>query len=166
MIRLVPDPVVVASAGPLPSATLHETTVLFRHECRNTINDRVRRNNCQEIISGHVVPGAFIRDSLRSAWRTNASAPTVKAKIAEQEVRLLVDSGTGGLLVYRSRQRAGGNNSISIRMLQYPPLRAEGLIKIRGTTELRSDCEHSRSEPYSLNSDRKESSSMWLSRAR
>jgi hypothetical protein len=26
MIRLVPDPVVVASTGPLPSATLHETT--------------------------------------------------------------------------------------------------------------------------------------------
>ena len=28
MIRMVPDPVVVASAGPLPSATLHETTVV------------------------------------------------------------------------------------------------------------------------------------------
>jgi len=27
LIRLVPDPVVVASAGPLPSATLHESTV-------------------------------------------------------------------------------------------------------------------------------------------
>jgi predicted aspartyl protease len=31
---------------------------------------------------------------------------SVKAKIAGQEVRLLVDSGTGGLLVYRNRLRA------------------------------------------------------------
>jgi predicted aspartyl protease len=30
---------------------------------------------------------------------------SVKAKIAEQEVRLLVDSGTGGVLVYRNRLR-------------------------------------------------------------
>jgi len=30
MIRLFPDPVVVASAGPLPSATLHETAASFR----------------------------------------------------------------------------------------------------------------------------------------
>ncbi len=112
MIRLVPDPVVVASAGPLPSATLHETTASFRHECRNTINDRVRRNNCQEIISGHVVPDAFVRGSLRIAWRTNESAPTVKAKIAEQEVRsirepedclsIAIGSGPGGTTPYQS----------------------------------------------------------------
>jgi hypothetical protein len=108
MIRLVPDPVVVASAGPLPSATLHETTVSFRHECRNNINDRVRRNNCQEIISGHVVPDAFVRGSLRIAWRTHSSAPTVKAKIAGQEVRLLVDSGTGDCLSIATGSGPGG----------------------------------------------------------
>ena len=34
--QAVPDPVVVASAGPLPSATLHETAVSFRHECLDT----------------------------------------------------------------------------------------------------------------------------------
>src|SRR5206468_4731241 len=31
---------------------------------------------------------------------------SVRARIAGQEVRLLVDSGTGGLLVYRNRLRA------------------------------------------------------------
>jgi len=36
MIRLFPDPVVVASTGPLPSATLHETAASFRHECLDT----------------------------------------------------------------------------------------------------------------------------------
>jgi hypothetical protein len=49
LIRLVPDPVVVASMGPLPSATLHETAASFRHECLNTINDRTHGNRCQEI---------------------------------------------------------------------------------------------------------------------
>jgi len=47
MIRLFPDPVVVASAGPLPSATLHETTVV-RHECR-TYHDRPRWSRCQQV---------------------------------------------------------------------------------------------------------------------
>ncbi len=36
MIRLFPDPVVVASTGPLPSATLHETAASFKHECLDT----------------------------------------------------------------------------------------------------------------------------------
>ena len=36
MIRLFPDPVVVASTGPLPSATLHETAASFRHEYLDT----------------------------------------------------------------------------------------------------------------------------------
>jgi hypothetical protein len=49
LIRLVPDPVVVASMGPLPSATLHETAVSFRHQCLNTFNDRTHGNRCQEI---------------------------------------------------------------------------------------------------------------------
>jgi predicted aspartyl protease len=36
---------------------------------------------------------------------------SVKAKIAGQEVRLLVDSGTGGLLVYRNRLRTAPNQT-------------------------------------------------------
>lgn len=50
MIRLVPDPVVVASAGPLPSATLHETAVPFRHESLNTSTISGSSQGCQEII--------------------------------------------------------------------------------------------------------------------
>jgi len=49
LIRLVPDPVVVASMGPLPSATLHETAASFRHECLNTFHDRTHGKYCQEI---------------------------------------------------------------------------------------------------------------------
>ena len=50
MIRLFPDPVVVASAGPLPSATLHETAALFRHECLDTFTIGKGDGRCQEII--------------------------------------------------------------------------------------------------------------------
>src|SRR5215831_15400248 len=49
MIRLFPDPVVVASAGPLPSATLHE----IRHCSGNdagTTNHRPQHRLCQEIL--------------------------------------------------------------------------------------------------------------------
>jgi hypothetical protein len=38
-------------------------------------------------------------------FETQVPYLSVKAKIAGQEVRLLVDSGTGGLLVYRNRLR-------------------------------------------------------------
>jgi len=47
MIRLFPDPVVVASAGPLPSATLHETTVV-QYESR-TDEDRTGGHCCQQV---------------------------------------------------------------------------------------------------------------------
>src|SRR5262252_1515519 len=48
MIRLFPDPVVVASAGPLPSATLHETTVV-QYESR-TDEDRTGGHCCQQVM--------------------------------------------------------------------------------------------------------------------
>lgn len=38
-------------------------------------------------------------------FETQVPYLSMKAKIAGQEVRLLVDSGTGGLLVYRNRLR-------------------------------------------------------------
>jgi hypothetical protein len=63
MIRLVPDPVVVASAGPLPSATLHETAVPFRHECLNIFNDRMVGERCQGLL---VVIGCPTRPALAS----------------------------------------------------------------------------------------------------
>jgi hypothetical protein len=48
MIRLFPDPVVVASAGPLPSATLHEIRLHSGTNARTTY-DRTLRRTCQEI---------------------------------------------------------------------------------------------------------------------
>jgi len=39
---MVPDPVVVASAGPLPSATLHETTAVPAR-MRERIHDKARQ---------------------------------------------------------------------------------------------------------------------------
>src|SRR5450755_2792818 len=71
-IRLVPDPVVVASMGPLPSATLHETAASFRHECLNTINDRTHGNRCQEI--NFREPSRIRRRFGCFRWRPCASA--------------------------------------------------------------------------------------------
>jgi len=61
MIRLVPDPVVVASAGPLPSATLHETAASFQHECRNSLTIGWAAGPCQAINSSRIAPDAFVR---------------------------------------------------------------------------------------------------------
>src|SRR5579862_3304590 len=55
MIRLFPDPVVVASAGPLPSATLHEIRlVLARMPGHSTIRASRRRVK-KEISSPYAV---------------------------------------------------------------------------------------------------------------
>jgi len=139
MIRLVPDPVVVASAGPLPSATLHETTASFRHECRNTINDRVRRNNCQEIISGHVVPGRIRPGSLRIA--DECVRPYGKGK----------DRRTGGPLTSRWGNRriaclsqlvAGWGEQLHINPnASISTAAGGGTHQNTRTTEVRSDCE-------------------------
>ena len=56
MIRLFPDPVVVASTGPLPSATLHETAASFRHECLDTFTIGKGDGRCQEIMRQHRRP--------------------------------------------------------------------------------------------------------------
>ncbi len=42
-----PDPVVVASSGPLPSATLHETTAYLRCNNLSASNDRAAKRPCQ-----------------------------------------------------------------------------------------------------------------------
>jgi hypothetical protein len=54
----------------------------------------------QKIIFGPITAG-----EKAIHFETQVPYLSVKAKIAGQEVRLLVDSGTGGLLVYRNRLR-------------------------------------------------------------
>jgi hypothetical protein len=50
---------------------------------------------------------------------------SVKARIDGQEVGLLVDSGLGDCLSFATGCGPRRNNSMSIRMLQYPPLGIE-----------------------------------------
>src|ERR1035437_708685 len=72
MIRLVPDPVVVASTGPLPSATLHEITASFRHECRNALNDRTGEERCQGLMPGGYT--SLLR-APSGLWRCHSFSP-------------------------------------------------------------------------------------------
>ncbi len=67
MIRLFPDPVVVASAGPIPSATLHEIR-LSRQRCRNTSTIGRRRRSVKPLLITQRLCLSLLGDLLLPAW--------------------------------------------------------------------------------------------------
>ena len=69
-----------------------------------------------------VVFGPIAASAKSIHFETQNPYLSVKAKIEGQEVRLLVDSGTGGLLVYRNRLRTAQEQLHFDPMPRYPPL--------------------------------------------